>query len=92
MVFMESVFTTQEQQRQLDELKRLCDEWGGLMSPGGAANMVGVTRQAVQGWMNRDAVRHAKFRDLGVFVSVDDCRARKSGVTKRIGRPPKSSY
>jgi hypothetical protein len=86
------MFTTQQQQRQLDELKRLCEEWGGLMSPGGAANACGVSRQAVNGWMLRDSVRHARFRDLGVFVSVEDVRARKNGVTKKVGRPPKASY
>ena len=86
------MFTTQEQQRQLDELKRLCDEWGGLVSPGGAANMVGVSRSSVQGWMDRDTVRHAKFRDLGVFVSLSDCQARKKGFKVAGGRPKKSSY
>jgi hypothetical protein len=81
------MFTTQEQLRQLDELRRLCQEWGGIVSPGGAANYVGVSRQAVNSWMVHDTIRHVKFRDLGVYVSLSDCTDRKKGLTGKPGRP-----
>lgn len=76
------------------KLVRLFEEYGGrLVSPGGAANLLGLTRQTVSTLLKRGELRafrsdeDQKGGPKWVFIPLDDVYA----YGDRVGRPVRSA-
>jgi hypothetical protein len=66
------------------------EEHGGLVSPGGAAMFLGVSRQAVHNLMERGKIKRHDFGELGVYVALNEVRDRLLGPRDKGGRPRKA--
>jgi hypothetical protein len=71
----------------LDGLKRLNEEWGGLLSPARASAELGVSRESVSRLMQRNTIRHVRAGKFGTFVALADVEARRQGFKAPAGRP-----
>jgi hypothetical protein len=75
--------------KRIAEFKEECLKHGGLLSPGGAANLLGVSRQSIDQSMRRGTIHRHDYGELGVYVSVDEV-AKRLFVKPKGGAPKKN--